>query len=502
MAESTNSRVDSSPPRWAVLAIALLSLPAFLLGLTVPFIGPDEPRYAEVGREMWQSGDWITPTLGGYHWFEKPPLLYWLEASSYSVFGVNEFAARLGPALCGLATVLCLWLLARYALDPAEKYLANWFAVIAASTLGLITFSHAATTDVVVTLPLTVAMSAFFVFDRRLSRGKTGLSLGGPLAIMYGAAGAALLAKGLIGIIFPPVILAAYYLVSKGWPPAKLLLSAIWGIPLTLGVAAIWYLPMYERYGDEFINEFIIRQHFERFVTNVFQHPQRWYFYLYVLPLMTLPWLPLFLTGSWRAVRLRLSNKPKLDSTSALLYFACCWLLVPLVFFSASTSKLPGYVLPALPPAILISAIAVQDLAMKHRIWVWITTSLAGATLVIVSVLLVTAFPERARQRSVKPLIAAANDRDLGSARVLFLHSYNFGAEFYARGRFDRDPLGRQVRLFGVEEVKSEIKSLGDHTALVIVPKEYASTLGDRMDLDAVMLAENSSDAIYAVTLK
>jgi len=94
--------------------VLFLGIAAFYLyGLgSIPLVGPDEPRYAEVAREMLLRRDLITPTLGGMPWFEKPPLLYWLMMASYRVFGVNEYAARLGPALCGLITAAFVWWLA------------------------------------------------------------------------------------------------------------------------------------------------------------------------------------------------------------------------------------------------------------------------------------------------------------------------------------------------------------------------------------------------------
>ena len=501
MAESTNSGVDSSLPRWIVIAIALLSLPAFLLGLTVPFIGPDEPRYAEVGREMWQSGDLITPTLAGYHWFEKPPLLYWLETLFYSIFGVNEFAARLGPALCGLSIIVCLWLLGRAVVDDNERQLTSWFVVIAASTLGLITFSHAASTDIVVTLPLTVAMSSFFIYDRRSAADEIGWRLYGPLLVMYFAAGFALLAKRLIGIIFPPAIIILFYVLSRRWPDRRLMVSSLWGIPMTLAVAAVWYVPMYVKYGGEFIQEFIIRQHFERFTTNVFQHPQRFYFYLYVLPLMTLPWLPFFVIGLWNAVRQAISPERR-EASSSLLIFCFSWLLVPLVFFSTSTSKLPGYILPAIPAAIIMAAIGVHSLAKKSRVRMWICAGIAGATMITVTILLVTAFPPSAASESVKPLLDVANRRGFGAEKILLLHNENFNAEFYAGDRLSRDPNGKQVKLYGPSEVEQVIRSSGSTSALVLVPKEYLHQLLEYQDLTCEVLAENHDDAIVAVRLR
>ncbi|HEX8734228.1 MAG TPA: phospholipid carrier-dependent glycosyltransferase, partial [Pyrinomonadaceae bacterium] len=96
---------------WILLAIAVVFI--YFFGLDVPLLGPDEPRYAQVAREMCERGDWITPTLGGFEWFEKPSLLYWLEIGAYKIFGVSEFAARFGSALFGLGTVFCLWILGK-----------------------------------------------------------------------------------------------------------------------------------------------------------------------------------------------------------------------------------------------------------------------------------------------------------------------------------------------------------------------------------------------------
>ena len=102
-------------PRSAILwiAIVLLAVVTYFLGLNLPLLGPDEPRYAQVAREMFDKGDWVTPTLGGFTWFEKPALLYWLEIASYHVFGISEFAARFGSALFGLGTVVSLWILGK-----------------------------------------------------------------------------------------------------------------------------------------------------------------------------------------------------------------------------------------------------------------------------------------------------------------------------------------------------------------------------------------------------
>src|SRR5688572_26775099 len=277
------------------IAAALIVILIYFFGLTVPLLGPDEPRYSQVAREMFERGDWITPTLGGFHWFEKPVLLYWLQIVSYNTFGVSEYSARFGSALFGLATVAALSLLGRAcarALDDEENDLSFWLAVVSASSIGLIAFARGASFDIVLTFPITAAMVSFFVFELRESSSDRSIGWRGvPLFLFYFFIGLSLLAKGLIGIVFPFAIVAFYYVLSWRIPSRRLLLSFVWGSVIALLVAALWYGPMYLRHGWEFIDEFFIQHHFQRYTSNKYLHPQPFYFFFLVLPAMTFPWL-------------------------------------------------------------------------------------------------------------------------------------------------------------------------------------------------------------------
>ena len=145
------------------IVISLVFLVFYFFGLGhLPLVGPDEPRYAQVAREMFLRGDWITPTLGGHTWFEKPALLYWLIIPAYKVFGVHEWTARLGPAICGVLTIAGNWSLARE-IERASDYkgLSQWTLLITSSCLGLIVFSRGVSFDIVVTATLTWACCFF-----------------------------------------------------------------------------------------------------------------------------------------------------------------------------------------------------------------------------------------------------------------------------------------------------------------------------------------------------
>ena len=198
----------ASPIFWAIAALFVVGF--YFFGLTIPLVGPDEPRYAQVAREMLERGDWVTPTLGGFDWFEKPALLYWLQIASFNLFGVSEFAARFGSALFGLGTVASLWFIGR-ATDRDTKgfSFANLLALVGASSLGVIVFSRGASFDVVLTFPITAALASYYVYER-----SAGARRSVPLVLFYVFVGLAVLAKGLVGIVFPYAIVTFYHLLA------------------------------------------------------------------------------------------------------------------------------------------------------------------------------------------------------------------------------------------------------------------------------------------------
>ncbi len=503
----------SSVFRWL---LAMLALFVYFFGLSIPFLGPDEARYAEVARELLNRGDWITPTLGGYNWFEKPALLYWLEIVSYKAFGVNEFAARIGPAIFGLGTIASLWTLGR-SVERSTKNdqttrnrFANWLGIIAASTLGIIVFSRGASFDIVITFPLTAALVGFYIFHEAEAAASRGKYL--PLILFYAFTGVAMLAKGLIGIVFPYAIVMCFYFLSRRVPSRIFLASLIWGTLLAAAIASVWYLPMYQRHGYQFIDEFFVQQHFQRFTSNKYLHPQPFYFFLWVLPVMTLPWLPFFLVSIWNYVKNLFydKNAKALNNRSLylpfahspILLFSASWLLVPLVFFSLSGSKLPGYILPAVPAAIVFTAVYVFELTQKSTRWRNTIMLTAASTFIVVVILIIFAVPRYAESDSVKSLIRAANERGYLSNRVLTLHTISYNAEFYAAGRLLRDAEGHQRYLSSTDEVIKEIAAENGNTVLVLIPLEYLSQLAQSEKLNTEVIKDNGELAIAAVSLK
>ena len=482
---------------WA--AFAALTILAYLAGLTMPLVGPDEPRYAQVAREMFERGDWITPTLGGFNWFEKPALLYWLQIGSYNVFGVSEFAARFGSAIFGLATVASLWLLGRHIENRDEtggrRGFANLLGLMGASTVGLIAFAHGASFDIVLTFPITAAMVGFFMYDsgRRPSA----------LFVFYFFIGLALLAKGLIGIVFPFASVGLYYLLSWRLPGRRFVLSAVWGTGIAVAIASLWYVPMYLRHGYEFIDEFFIQHHFQRFTSNKYLHPQPFHFFFWVLPLMTIPWMPFFLIAVWRFVRhIGFGNTDRDSPDYRLRLFAFVWIVIPLVFFSFSGSKLPGYILPAVPAAIVLTADLVYRFIHRSVFRRRLVYMVAGGTLLGAIVAAFVIAPTFADGDSVRRLFRARGSEGTDNSPVYMLHGISHNAEFYAPGRIVREPDGKQKRFPGPGEIAEDMKSLSITRAVILVPLEYASQIERSGYFLSNVVGDNGEVVLVDVSLK
>jgi len=338
-----NDPPDSSlPPRGAVLTLALLAaLLLFRLG-TVPLLGPDEPRYARVAVEMHRSRDFVTPTLQGRPWMEKPALYYWMAARAFDALGEGEAAARL-PAV--LAALLMAGATAVAGARLCGGAAGLWAATILGTSLLPFAYARAASMDMLVAAAVTAATA---LLGLRL------LGIAGGLAVPAAGlcAGLATLAKGPIGLLLPGLVAGGYVLATRDWKALRRLLSPA-ALAVCLLVAAPWYVLVYRAQGQAFLDVFFLDHNLRRFTSTIHNHPGPPWYYLPVLLAGLFPWTGLLVPA---AAETRPRDRRDL--------FLLCWLALPLLFFSAAGSKLPGYILPCLPPlAILMGrgAVRLQD---------------------------------------------------------------------------------------------------------------------------------------------
>lgn len=349
---------------WAVVAAVLLIVCLFVGLGAIGLVGPDEPRYASIARTMAQTGDWVTPRLWGHPWFEKPILYYWSAAASFNLFGVSEWAARLPNALAALAGALLL-ALAAWRLWGGRS--ARLVLVIFPTSLGIFAFARAATTDMLLAVSVETAMvAAIFTLPRPPSRTrhwrrKSRVSPRLPLALVGVFIGLGTLAKGPVAIILAGGSVLLWAALTRRWREALRFLR--WE-PVTAFAAVTlpWYIAC-SLANPGFARAFLWHQNVQRFFTPVFQHIQPWWFFFPILALGLLPWTPVLLATArdgWRAFRSGLAvQSPGM--------FVACWAVFPLLFFSFSKSKLPGYILPAIPPLILLLARTISRIPSARR---------------------------------------------------------------------------------------------------------------------------------------
>ena len=346
---------------WGLLICATLYVCYFSHLGVLGFLGPDEPRYAWIARSMMESNDWTTPRLYGRPWFEKPPLLYWGEGLSFKWFGVSEAAARLPCAISALlATIALAWLAVRL----YGKETARWSLLLIPTTAGMIGFSHAAATDMPFASMLTIAMVCAAAVLGLTRNQNTPILPRTPwiALILFGFfLGAAVLAKGPAAIILCSGAVLPWALLTDRRNDVLGLLHPV-AIASFCATALPWYVRCARRNPD-FLRVFIIEHNFKRYLTPEFQHIQPFWFYLPVVLIALLPWTALFL---WSGVH-GIARVVRTHTAQGSKWFLTCWAGFCLLFFSISRSKLPGYILPALPPLVLIFAHSLTDMGKLPR---------------------------------------------------------------------------------------------------------------------------------------
>jgi 4-amino-4-deoxy-L-arabinose transferase-like glycosyltransferase len=299
------------------------------------FYSKDEGRYAEIPREMAESGDFITPRLNYVHYFEKPALSYWLTAASYLTFGENEGAARFPVALLGLLTILATYLFGSCVFNKKAGFIS---ALILLMTPGFYLVSRFLVIDGPFTFFCTASLFLFWV---GYVRNRTPL-----LLAAYACMGLSVLTKGLIGIVLPTLIVGSYMIMMREFGMLKRIKLG-WGIPLFVLVTAPWFI-LVSLKNPAFFNFFFIREHFQRYLTTIAGREEPLYFFLMIGALFFLPWTFFVPT----AVRQTFLQKDPVVRKS--LIFLNVWWVAVIVFFSLSKSKLPPYILPMTPALALI----------------------------------------------------------------------------------------------------------------------------------------------------
>jgi 4-amino-4-deoxy-L-arabinose transferase-like glycosyltransferase len=377
--EISNSSMTTRT-RTDVLLLAGFCAFLFFYGLgQFGLVGADEPRYAQVAREMLQRRDWITPVLGGQPWLEKPPLYYWQAMLAYSLYGVSDAAARAPSALNATLLVIAVYIFLRRFRSGVELD----GALITASCAGVIGYARAAGTDMALASAFSIAMLSWWGWREGGKRAY--------LAAFYLFMALGTLAKGPVAPFLAALVIVFYAAAAREF---RTIVKTLWppGIAIFCAISLPWYFAVQMR-NPEFFRVFFLQHNLERFSSNLYHHHAPFWYYLPVTLLALMPWA-VFVTAAlvesarrWWAER---STSAPGNENCELQFrlFLLLWLIVPVVFFSISQSKLPGYILPAVPAGTLLLAdylrrhLKQEEVATPAKWLVVLHAVLAGACIV------------------------------------------------------------------------------------------------------------------------
>ncbi len=333
-------------------AYAVLLLLPLLLGLgAAPLFDVDEGAFSQATRELLSSGDWLHTTLNGEARFDKPIGVYWLQALSVWVFGLNEFALRLPSALSG-------WILAL----ACAQFTAQRMGLLAGAAAGVILVSaagfqlifRAATADAL--LNLLIVLTALDVWRFVETGGRM------PLRRAYLWVGLGLLVKGPVAILVPAATFVLWCIASKRWDRLRASVSDPSAWALLLAVAAPWYIYALNRHGMAFVDGFFLRHNLQRFSGVLEGHSGSLLYYVLALPVLSMPWTPLVVAA--------MAQCPQWWRDSLGRYLMV-WAAFVLVFFSLSGTKLPHYMLYGFAPLAVLAAYLLSRSSQTLRGWSW-----------------------------------------------------------------------------------------------------------------------------------
>ncbi len=515
-------------PKNQLVAVAACALIFFCYGSGfLPFVGPDEPRYSQVARQMLESGDFISPHLGDFPWFEKPVLLYWLIALCYFVFGINEFAARFPSAIAALLSVLFVYRTVARAAGSTRGLAAAICLSVSAFFFG---FSHAATFDMLLTFCITAALCCLAMFE--IERKNTRF-----LYAFYVFLGLGLLAKGFVALILTGLTVASTITISGAWRNLARF-RPFTGLLITGAISLIWFAPVSLVSGIGFWDDFFYKHQFVRYTSSYYHRSGGVFFYLPVLLLGTYPWSV--------APFLGYDRNPSPERRT-LLRIAVCWFFTTVLFFTFSRSKLPGYILPAAPAYSMLAGIALVDFIETKTSRMRFAVLFGMLNLILIAAVLwggrkfaapaeaailmacaIAAFsfagilfacrnkwklsvvsfalilfsgaaiaihilPEKMNWFESRMLSLAVQPKLTGTRKLLLYHVYDFSPVFYTNARVELTPEGTPVPVSDYRQLHRYVRAKGE--AFVLVANEelvWMRTADFWQVMDVISGKENS----------
>ncbi|QDG70970.1 glycosyltransferase family 39 protein [Janthinobacterium tructae] len=351
---------------WSLLGIFIV-VTLYALGVRT-LVPPDEGRYAEMAREMFVTGDWITTRLNGIKYFEKPPLQTWMNALSFAAFGLGEWQARLWTGLCGIIGVCMTAYAGKKVFGPRVGLYAG---LVLASSLFWLASGQINSLDMGLSGMMTIVLMSLLIAQRDEAAPAERRNW---MLLCWAGMALAVLAKGLIGVVLPGAVLVLYSLCARDWR-IWTRLHLVKGLLVFFAIATPWFVLVALR-NPEQPHFFFIHEHFQRFLMKGHKREGAWYYFLVLLIPGILPWigvLPQSLAAAFK--RQEGTFQPRL--------MVLIWALFITFFFSYSTSKLPGYIVPIFPALALLIALFLESASRRQRLFAAGLLCVLGAAILI-----------------------------------------------------------------------------------------------------------------------
>ena len=514
-------RIARSTNTWEVASLfgfmtffLLYGVTPWLGGAGLGLVGADEPRYAQIAHEMLQKlnsahslraqlSACVTPYLYGRPWLEKPALYYWRAMYVFKEFGVHDWVARL-PSVSFALWLVGLTYLHMRRFRPGGHLDA---ALITAACVGVVGFSRGASTDMQLAAPLSIGLLGWYAWYETKSKFW--------LFDIYFFTAVATLAKGPVAPFLVLLIVGCFAALRKEW---WIFWKSLWwpGIVLYFAIVLPWFIAV-QHQNPTFFDEFFLRQNLQRFATNRYQHAQPTWYYFVVVLLATMPWtiiaMRALVDGVHKAIlEWRIRHARAGSATAAKIgvsqpgdafpEFLVLWALLPIVFFTFSESKLPGYILPSLPPiTILTGDYLFRSRAKGLQRWVLGGHALLVAVVTAAVLLLPWFVVHGFRQMPPNHAAAIAGISGLSAAVLILLVVQHWGVQklrtatcgvlvvllffLYGVGPFFAIPgVAASKRTIDVIDRTYSARPLAERIAMIVPPTETVAVFRVRRDIE------------------